>query len=760
MNRAMKRVWILLILLLMQVPMNSVHAQSFRECQRQFESLLRRFNQSFEENNPQISQSATYRSDLIALQKAYRTYDKTYFNPADSLGRATNEALLNVLAGNYGKALHLLSSVDTLHAQTSYYLGLLHLLNHRYGEAIPYFEATKNTKWASLNELVALGKNGKIQEGIQFGQTVEHRATQGKWNYNLGLFYKKDQQLENSVTELSAAIRQHDQMAYRLLRGDVLMKTRQSKRAVADFEKVAKRHPKAQIRYANVLVDLKRYDEARHYFEAYLESEHRTYRKDALLGLGNTYYGLNQLDNAHRYYRLATPFFKGNPVALCGQANVLVGKHEYERAQTIYNRILEQDSTYLSARLGRGVARYGQGKYALAMEDFNRASSLFDPTDRSQADLFVCRGFASYYLHDAVKALADFETAVKLDGTRYEALAGISGILIDQKNYPQAGRYLSRALLYEKKYDKMWSNYGNLLLHFDMYGKGYDVFKKAIALNPTNVKAQNGWGVVLLEDDRLDQAKVLFDSLVKENPTTPYLINNRGIVNAYHGNRFEQKRQSEAANAQYQLAFDDFKLAMDVAPTRKFYHVNQGNVYRYYQQYDEAKLSYKAYQDKSALNNTAVLYAGLEKYNDAKYYLETALQLDSSHHVFQFNMNLLVKGKQKEFARSLARAVASTDGTEGLFSDIGIKYSRDGFVTIYLYDYEYDTLHFPGRHFLPLPVAEYEEEFFIPEYDFRLMPLSEKKKKEAKKGTPTYKSQKVRLKGGSRRSGTHCPILR
>ena len=756
----MKRGWMVVFLLFWQLQVNSVQAQNFRDCQRQFESLLRRFNQSFEENNPEITRSAEYRTDLIALQKTYQTYDKSFFNPVDSLQRATNEALLNVLAGNYGKALHLLQSVDTLDTQTSYYLGLLQLLNHRYQEAIPFFEATKASKWAGLNQLVALGKDRKISEAIQFGQTVPHKATQGKWNYNLGLLYKKDQQFEPAVTELSAAIKQNDQTAYRLLRGDVLMKMKQPKRAVSDFEKVARRHPKAQIRYANALVDLKRFGEAKSYFESYLESDHRLFRKEALLGLGHTYYGLNRLDEAQKYYRLAAPLFKNNPAALCGQANVLVGKHEYERALTLYNRILAIDSTYLSARLGRGVARYGQHKYALAIEDFDRASSLFDASDRALADIFVCRGFANYYLHKAALALPDFETAVRLDGTRYEALAGISGILIDRKNYPQAGRYLSRALLYEKNYDKMWSNYGNLLLHFDMYTKGYDVFKKAIALNPANVKAQNGWGVVLLENDRLDQAKVLFDSLVRTNPTTPYLINNRGIVNAYHGNRFEQKRQIEAADAQYQLAYNDFKLGMDVAPARKFYNVNQGNVYRYYQQYDEAKLSYKAYQDKSALNNTAVLYAGLEKYTDAKYYLETALQLDSAHHVFQFNMNLLQKGKQKEFAQSLARAVASTDGTEGLFSDIGIKYSRDGFVTIYLYDYEYDTLHFPGRHFLPLPVAEYDEEFFLPEYDFKLMPFSEKKRKVIKKNTPNYKSQKVKLKGGSRRSGTHCPVFR
>ena len=756
----MRRGWYVLLILLLQFKPNSVRAQNFRECQRQFETLLRLFNQSFEENNPALIRSSGYRRDLIALQKSYQAYDKSFYNPADSLQRATNEALLNVLAGNYGKALRLLESVDTLDAQTSYYLGLLQLLNHRYAEAIPLFEATKASKWASLNELVALGSARKHGEAIQFGQTVPHKPTQGKWNYNLGLLYKQTQQYDAAADELTAAIRQKDQMEYRLLRGDILMKIKQPRRAVSDFEKVARRHPKAQIRYANVLVELKRYTEARHYFEAYLDSDYREFRKDALLGLGHTYYGLNQLDEAEKYYRLAATLFKKNPAALCGQANVLVAKHEYERAQTIYNRILENDSTYISARLGRGVTRYGQQKYAMALEDFARSSALFDAADRTLADIFVCRAFANYYTHNSSKALPDFETAVKLDGTRYEALAGISGILIDQKNFPQAGRYLGKALNYEKSYDQMWSNYGNLLLHFDMFGKGFDVFKKAIALNPANVKAQNGWGVVLLENDKLDQAKVLFDSLVQANPTIPYLINNRGIVNAYHGNRYEQKQQPAAADAQYQLAFNDFKRAMEVAPSRKFYNVNQGNVYRYYQQYDEAKLSYKAYQDKSALNNTAVLYAGLDNLKDAKYYLETALQLDSSHHVFQFNMNLLLKGKQKEFARSLARAVASTDGTEGLFSEIGIKYSRDGFVTIYLYDYEYDTLHFPGRHFLPLPVAEYEEEFFIPEYDFKLMPFSEKKKKDVKRKTPSYRSQKVRLKGGSRRSGTHCPVLR
>jgi hypothetical protein len=121
-------------------------------------------------------------------------------------------------------------------------------------------------------------------------------------------------------------------------------------------------------------------------------------------------------------------------------------------------------------------------------------------------------------------------------------------------------------------------------------------------------------------------------------------------------------------------------------------------------------------------------------------------------------MNLLMKGKQKEFARSLARATASAD-EESAFSDIGIKYSRDGFVTIYLYDYEYDTLHFPGRHYLPLPVQEYEEEFFIPEYDFSLLPYTPLKAPKIKEKKTRYKAQKVRMRKRGRRTGTECPVF-
>src|SRR5690606_12955259 len=105
----------------------------------------------------------------------------------------------------------------------------------------------------------------------------------------------------------------------------------------------------------------------------------------------------------------------------------------------------------------------------------------------------------------------------------------------------------------------------------------------------------------------------------------------------------------------------------------------------------------------------------------------------------------------------MARFVASARD-DGPYSDISIKYSLDGYVTIYLYDYEYENMVFPGRHHLALPYISFlSEDNLIQEYDFRVLPNAEMKKQPAakRKAIPT---PELTSKGRSR-SGTKCPVL-
>lgn len=745
-----------MLLMLKALCPQQVSAQDFSECQGLVKELLPTFNRSFEENNPALLRTEAYQRGVRNLQAAYALYHKQAFQSADSVQRMNNEAVILALSGNYAKALHIMEELDLagLDPHLQYNRGLFALLSGKFDAARNDFDNSPGNPEAKLNTLVALGKQKKYQEAASFAGDNSARNTGGKWNFNVGMVHKYNGHMEEAIDEITTAIRQKDEMAFRLQRGDLLMRTGNEKRAVKDFEKVARTHPKAQIRYANALLSLNQFGMAKAVFERYLETDDRTFRGDAYLGMAHSCYGLQQISEAQRYYKLASTLKRETPALQSGIANTHLSKHEYQTAFTLFDRVIKKDSTYLPAYLGRAVAHYGQKKYDLALKDFQKGEKALNADKKFFADLFVTKAFSEYYLKHVAKAQEDFQTAVRLDPTRYEALAGLSGIMIDQKRYSEAGQYLARALQYEQGYDLMWSNYGNLLLHFDMFKKGYQVFKKAVSLNRQNVNAQNGWGIVLLENDQLDKSMALFDSLVREKPDLPFLHNNHGIVQAYIGNRHDQKQQVNEANARYDGAFEDFKLAMTAAPGRKFYNVNQGNVYRYMERYDDARLSYQSYQDKSALNNTAVMYAGQERLKDAKYYLGVAIQIDSLHRVFQYNMSILVKGKQKE----MMRLVASADENSP-FSDIGIKYSRDGFVTIYLYDYEYDVLSFPGRHYMPLPVAEYKEDYFIPEYDFKLVAYSKKKDSGEKKKRVRYRSQKVKMPGGRGRSGTQCPVL-
>ncbi len=513
-------------------------AQDFSACQRLLKDLLIIFNRAFEENNPALLKTPEYQYQLRELQTEYLKYDKSSFMPSDSVQRLNNEAVVLALSGSYPKALHIMESLDLSgqDAQLQYNRGLFNLLSRKFQAARDDFSKVSTHSYSVVNSIVAYGKEKKFSDGLSFAQGNQQKNSEGKWSYNVGLMYKKTGLLPEATDEFSNAIRQKDEiMAYRLQRGDILMRTGNQKKAVKDFEKVARKHAKAQIRYANALLSINQFGNAKAVFEKYLESDDKMFRGDAYLGIAHAFYGLNQIREAQQYYRLASTLKRETPALLSGIGNTYLSNHDYQSAYNSFDRAIKKDTSYLPAYLGRAVAHYGMKQYELTLADFKKAESIMDPENKFYADLFVTRGFTQYYLKNSKGAQEDFATAIRLDGARYEALAGMSSIMIDQKRYSEAGQFLSKALNYEQNYDRMWSNYGNLLLHFDMFKKGYNVFKKAISLNSENIKAQNGWGVTLLENDQLDKSMVLFDSLIKENPELPYLYNNRGIVQAYLG---------------------------------------------------------------------------------------------------------------------------------------------------------------------------------------------------------------------------------
>lgn len=731
-------------------------SQSFEKSEKQLSALLPEFNRAFGENNPALLKQGRYLKKLSRLRRTYSDYHASDYLAEDSVARLHNESILMALSGLHHKASQQMSSVNggTEQALVAYHRGLVNLLSGDFASAVHDLENSSQPN-AALNNMVASGRLPGIKSTAAFTKGALNSADpKGKLSYNRGVLLSRAGDSHGAIADFTAAIAQSDQSAYRMARGDVLMAAGKADEARSDFKMLAGKHPKAMVRLGNTLVRQGEFSQARQTFRAYLKTKDKAHRNEAILGLANALYGEKEYAEAKKYYEMLASY---KPLAAAGQqgmANIALTERRYGRAKAIFEGLISKDPAGSgSAYLGRAVARYGLGDYSGALADFSKADTLIDLSRKETADILVCRGYSNYFLGHIDAAGADFERAVKLDAGRYEALAGLGKIEIDRRKYAEAGKFLNAALGYEKNYDRLWTNYGNLLMHFGMYGKAFAVFNTAVKLNPVSLNAQNGRGITLLEQDMLEEARSLFDSLVRTNRARPFLLNNRGIVNAYLGNRSSQYGEQKSADKSYKLAGNDFNLALDADPARKFYHVNKGNVFRYWQQYDDARLSYQSYQDKSALNNTAVMYAGLERLKDARYYMGVALQIDSTHRAFRYNMNMLVRDGGR--AKEMARFVASAKDT-GPYSEISLKYSLDGYVTLYLYDYEYENMLFPGRHHLPAPLKEITEDYLIPEFDFRFLPYTDKKAEVSRK--KTVRNPRVRLKGRGR-SSTKCPVL-
>lgn len=720
--------------------------QRFSKIEKHLSGVLNEVNNAYEIPNLDKLKESRFERKLQKLRTSYAQYHSRNFDERDSLARLNNEAVLLALSGNRNKAIQLLQSHDSAQSLLHYHHGLTRLLHKEYDQAAEILY-TSHAENASLNFTVAQGYRTVLSLGVSTGFDPK-----GKQYFNNGVLLIRKGRWEEAIQHFSKAIEINDLAIYRLTRGEAYLHLGKLDEAWADFSRGSKRDVEFNLRRGFTLLQKEQFTLAQKVFQKCLKSKDPKIRYPAMLGLANSHYAQQHWSLAKNWYEQASLYKPLVTSAQMGLANIAMAEKKYQSARNIYDRIINTDSLYLDAYLGRALAAYGLKDFELAQRDFVTAKPLFDRPHPQLATWMAYRGWTSYYRGDPISARNDFTRALSIDGNCFEAHGGLGQIEIEQRQFAKAGTHLNNALTHEPENDRLWVNYGNLLLHFGMFDKAYSVFEKAVAVNRLNVQAQNGRGITLLEKDHLEQSKALFDSLLKTNPGQSVLLNNRGIAHAYLGNKLSQQDLVRQADFNYQLAEKDFDKALQNTPSKRFYHVNKGNVFRYWHQYEEARQSYQTYQDKSALNNTAVLLAGLEKYNDARYYMGVALQIDSTHRVFHYNMNLLNQGKAKEQARFLA---SSRDS--GPYTEISIKYSLDGYVTIYLYDYEYQRMYFPVRHSFPSPDYQFQELRLIPELDYSFIPYTEKMQ-EKKVKRKSAKTPKIKWKGRAR-SGTKCPVF-
>jgi tetratricopeptide (TPR) repeat protein len=179
-------------------------------------------------------------------------------------------------------------------------------------------------------------------------------------------------------------------------------------------------------------------------------------------------------------------------VAYNNLGNAYSDAGDYEKAISVYNRVISIDSQYTDAYLNRGNAYLKKGDYEKAINDYNTVIKL----NPNHAKAYLHRASAYTYKKEYDKAIIDFNKAIEL-----------------KPNF--ASFYYNRAVFYAiiKEYDKSISDY-----------------TKAIENNPKYIDAYINRGAIYTQKKEYDKAILDYTRVIELNPNYSLAYYNRAIA--------------------------------------------------------------------------------------------------------------------------------------------------------------------------------------------------------------------------------------
>lgn len=625
---------------------------------------------------------------------------------SDSIPRLNNTALKLARNKNYAGALQLLQRAsagrpsDTLLYNQAIILSRL----KRYEEASQLLQQIPTFAHAQANQGIFFCMSGDPKMGLALLENTSGGKGADKIAFNRSVAFLHAGQYEEASRAASEAVRSRSgEPVYRMVKADALLGLGKYREALQTYEALEKEPELAKmlpVRTGNAQLGLKEYDDAVKTFTTYLLSGDRTFQAQARYGLANAFYGQKEFAKAVAEYRRAVQFRPQWVEARTGLGNALCGLRDYRSARIELEAALALAPENPNIHLGLGVVSHRQGLHEQAIEHFAKAPDLFDEKDKDLADCFLSLGLTHLELNQLDSALTHLNVSMRLNKDHPAAYAGASEVYRKKDSFRYTLAYLEKAIRLSPQNDKMLTNKGNMYLKSGNMDEAYHNFSWALHHNPQSINALNGLSISLLEKDRIEQAESVLDSLINRGHHKAFLHNNRGIVRSYLALKFEKQRDMHNARQYYYRSIRDYERSRDLDSTHKTYYNNLGNVYKNTEEYAKAIKSYQGHLDRSAINNLGVLYARNANGDFGRHYLNIAITIDSASLVYRFNR---YKVYNEFFKDSLAKRPDILQAQALMpTNSISSKYSKDGYINIYLYDYDFEHYEFPGDHFFPI----------------------------------------------------------
>ncbi|OZI09038.1 hypothetical protein BWI93_05910 [Siphonobacter sp. BAB-5385] len=684
----------------------------------------------------------------------------------DSLRKLNNLAAELAKRGRYDRAAPLLKGALQVEARDTlrYNMALVELAQGHPDQAKQWLTTSLPFANVGLQKGLIAGQQGRFSEALTY-----FRTTPATPENSDALFYNQAIALWRSAPEKADVyphIERYLQQSVstdpksRLALGQLMAAQNRWDEAVRSFQQARQDGADTQVllRLGHAHLALNQPEEALQIFQEYLDAGGREGYL-AHLGMAYTHYRKGDYAAAGAAFQRVLRIRPNSAEAATGMGHILIGQHLDGKALAQYQRALSYDSTYAPGRLGRAMAYYRLGRYAEAWKDFAASAHIINPDNPDYADFYLCRGFTLIRLKKYRNALTEFENAQKSKPNETAVYAGLSEAYRGLGDFQLAHRNVNEALKREPNHAGLLTNRGNFQLNIEQFNDASDDYKRAIQLDPGNINAHNGVAITDLQSDRIPEALVRYDSLLLKNPRQPMLYNNRGITQSYRGLQLEFEKKETEALASYKKSLADFQRAMSIDTAGGYYRNNIGNVYRILNQNDKAVANYNGYLSKTAINNLGVLYAGTKQKRYSYYYITTALQLDSTNFSFLYNRAKLYRSDYPDSLTTRGKYLRA----ESFISPNAIarKYSKDGYITVYLFDYQYNTYEFEGQPRFPIKADAGKPLEFQTFFDFQSIPEPPKPEpvpRQPREYTyPKGKSLKSPRKSKNRGS-TECPV--
>ncbi len=199
-------------------------------------------------------------------------------------------------------------------------------------------------------------------------------------------------------------------------------------------------------------------------------------------------------------------------------------KEDPEKAIELFQQCLEADENYINAYNGWGNVLLDLGKLEEAREKYTRCLEM-NPTYK-WANYNMAR---SYEDTEPEKAIHFYQKATETDPKYADAFNGWGNVHLglDQlKEAREKYEYILSSI--NPSYQWAYFNLGRSYSKEDPE-KALASFQKATELDPSYVGAFNSWGNVLLDINRIEEAREKYEKCIELDPTYKWAIYNIGI---------------------------------------------------------------------------------------------------------------------------------------------------------------------------------------------------------------------------------------